>query len=148
MRRTSKNTQQAEIARLSGLGLRELREIWQRRVGSPPQHASTELTRRWLSWELQAQLRGGLDAATRRRLSQLAKSLRTNPTAEPIARRGPTPGSVLMREWNGVTHRVLVLDEGFSWNSERYSSLSDVAFRITGTRWSGPRFFGLRQGSS
>ena len=53
-----------------------------------------------------------------------------------------------MRAWNGVTHRVLVLDEGFSWNSERYSSLSQIALRITGTRWSGPRFFGLRPSRS
>ena len=53
-----------------------------------------------------------------------------------------------MREWSGVTHRILVLNEGFSWNAERYSSLSEIALRITGTRWSGPRFFGLRQATS
>ena len=64
MRRVPKSTLQAEIARLDGLGLPELRQIWQQRIGAPPQLASTELTRRWLSWELQAQVRGGLDAAT------------------------------------------------------------------------------------
>ena len=52
---------------------------------------------------------------------------------------------MLAREWNGVTHRVIVLEEGFTWNGKKYASLSDIAFRITGTRWSGPRFFGLRQ---
>ena len=52
---------------------------------------------------------------------------------------------MLEREWNGVTHRVMVLDEGFAWNGQKHNSLSDIAFRITGTRWSGPRFFGLRQ---
>jgi hypothetical protein len=148
MRRVPKSTLQAEIARLDGLGLPELREIWQQRIGAPPQLASTELTRRWLSWELQAQVRGGLDAATGRRLRQLGKSLRINPANEPPGRPSPAPGSVLMREWNGVTHRILVLDEGFSWNAERYSSLSEIALRITGTRWSGPRFFGLRQARS
>lgn len=143
MRQAPKSTQQAEIARLNGLGLSELREIWQQRVGTPPQLASTELTRRWLTWELQAQVRGGLDATTRRSLLQLGKALRTSAVDSP-GQPGPAPGSVLLREWNGVTHRVMVLDEGFSWNAERYSSLSQIAFRITGTRWSGPRFFGLR----
>jgi hypothetical protein len=93
-------------------------------------------------------VRGGLDAATGRRLRQLGKSLRTNPAIEPAGRPSATPGTVLMREWNGVTHRILVLDEGFSWNAERYSSLSEIALRITGTRWSGPRFFGLREARS
>jgi hypothetical protein len=55
------------------------------------------------------------------------------------------PGSTLAREWNGVTHRVTVLEEGFAWNGQKNASLSEIAFRITGTRWSGPRFFGLRQ---
>jgi hypothetical protein len=63
MRRIPKSTLQAEIARLDGLGLPELREIWQQRIGAPLQLSSTELTRRWLSWELQARVRGGLDAA-------------------------------------------------------------------------------------
>jgi hypothetical protein len=145
MRRVPQCTLQAEIARLDGLGLPELREIWQQRIGAPPQLSSTELTRRWLSWELQAQVRGGLDAAALRQLRQLGKSLRTNRSTSTAAQPSPAPGSVLMREWNGVTHRIVVLDDGFSWNAERYSSLSEIALRITGTRWSGPRFFGLRR---
>jgi hypothetical protein len=145
MRRSRNGNPQAEIARLSDLSLSELREIWHERIGTTPPRASAELTRRWLAWELQAQARGGLDVVTRRRLRQLGKSLRADPYANPVDYPGPAPGRVLMREWNGVTHRVLVLDEGFSWNSERYSSLSEIALRITGTRWSGPRFFGLRQ---
>lgn len=145
MRLRPKNNVQAEIARVSDLGLAELRVIWEQRIGTPPPIVSTALTRRWLAWELQAQLRGGFDLATRRRLRQVGKSLRANPAACPVRRPNPAPGSVLMREWNGVTHRVLVLDEGFSWNAERYFSLSEIALRITGTRWSGPRFFGLRK---
>jgi Protein of unknown function (DUF2924) len=54
---------------------------------------------------------------------------------------------MLAREWNGVTHRVMVLEEGFVWNGQKHDSLTDIAFRITGTRWSGPRFFGLRRQS-
>jgi len=107
--------------------------------------ASTELTRRWLSWELQAQARGGFDATTSRRLRQLCKAFRADPPSTTLPDSGPRPGSMLTREWNGVTHRVMVLEEGFAWNGQKHDSLSDIAFRITGTRWSGPRFFGLRQ---
>lgn len=53
-------------------------------------------------------------------------------------------GTILSREWNGITHRVIVVDDGFLWDGTRYDSLSAIAFAITGTRWSGPRFFGLR----
>jgi hypothetical protein len=148
MRRSRNGNPQAEIARLSDLSLSELREIWLQRVGTPPPATSAELARRWLAWELQAQVRGGLDVVTRRRLRQLAKTLRSDPDAGSVHQPSPAPGRVLMREWNGVTHRVLVLDDGFSWNAERYSSLSEIALRITGTRWSGPRFFGLRQSRS
>jgi len=148
MRRSRNGNPQAEIARLSDLSLRELRNIWHERIGSTPPGTSAELTRRWLAWELQAQVRGGLDVVTRRRLRQLGKSLRADPDANPVDHPRPAPGRVLMREWNGVAHRVLVLNDGFSWNAERYSSLSEIALRITGTRWSGPRFFGLRQSKS
>jgi len=145
MRRGRNGNPQAELARLSELSLSELREIWLQRIGAPAPATSAEVTRRWLAWELQAQVRGGLDAPTRRRLRQIAKALRADPEVGRAHQPTPAPGRVLMREWNGVTHRVLVLDEGFSCNGERYSSLSEIALRITGTRWSGPRFFGLRQ---
>lgn len=133
------------MARLSDLGLSELRQVWQQHIGRSPPPIGIELSRRWLTWELQALVRGGLDRTTRRRLRQLSNSLRANPAAGPVERPTAAPGCVLMREWNGVTHRVVGQDEGFLWNGERYSSLSQIALRITGTRWSGPRFFGLRK---
>lgn len=139
------DTLEAEIARLGGLGLAELREIWSQCLGSPPRIASTELTRRWLAWELQARVRGGFDAATRRRLRQLAKSFKAEAGAKAAHDPALKPGTVLTREWNGMTHRVVVLEKGFAWNGQNYGSLSEIAFRITNTRWSGPRFFGLRQ---
>jgi hypothetical protein len=89
--------------------------------------------------------KGGFDATTRRRLRQLGKTFRGDPRSTALPDTGPRPGIMLVREWNGVTHRVMVLDEGFAWNGQKHGSLSDIAFRITGTRWSGPRFFGLRQ---
>jgi hypothetical protein len=147
MRSAYDGTLEAEIARLKDLGLDELRCVWKERLGTPPAVASTDLTRRWLSWELQAQARGGLDATTRRRLRQLGKAFRANPPPTTLPDIGPRSGSVLAREWNGVTHRVTVLEEGFAWNGQKHESLSDIAFRITGTRWSGPRFFGLRRQS-
>ena len=145
MRSAYDGTLEAEIARLNDLGLNELRRVWKERLGTPPAVASTDLTRRWLSWELQAQARGGFDATTSRRLRQLCKAFRADPPSTMLPDIGLKPGSMLAREWNGVTHRVIVLEEGFTWNGKKHDSLSDIAFRITGTRWSGPRFFGLRQ---
>ena len=135
----------AEIAQLGGLGLGALRELWRERLGSPPSFASTELTRLWLAWELQAKARGGYDLATRRRLKQLSKSSKVDATPTSAALGALKPGTVLTREWGGVTHRVMVLEEGFAWAGQNYRSLSEIATRISGARWSGPRFFGLKQ---
>jgi hypothetical protein len=145
MRSADSGTLEAEIAPLNDLGLAELRCMWKERLGTPPAVASTQLMRRWLSWELQAQARGGFDAATRRCIRQLRKAFRADPPSATLPDIGLRPGSMLTREWNGVAHRVMVLEEGFAWNGQRHHSLSDITFRITGTRWSGPRFFGLRR---
>ena len=138
---------EAEIARLGDLDLGQLREVWRQRLGKPPKIASTELTRRWLSWELQARVRGSIDPTTRARLKQLSKADRAGPAPAIPSCAALRPGTVLTREWNDATHRVMVLEEGFTWNGQQFASLSEVALRITGTRWSGPRFFGLRQRS-
>src|SRR5450755_3950080 len=103
------DTLTAEIARLDGLGLGELRDLWRERLGSPPHFASTELTRLWLAWELQAKVRGGYDLATRRRLKQLSKSSNVDATPTSAALGALKPGTVLTREWGGLTHRVMVL---------------------------------------
>ena len=145
MRSAYNATLGAEIARLDDLGLNELRQMWKERLGVPPAVASTVLTRRWLSWELQAQARGGFDAKTRQRLRRLCKAFRADPPSTTLPESGPQPGAMLTREWNGVTHRVMVLEDGFAWNGQKHNSLSVIAQMITGTRWSGPRFFGLRQ---
>ena len=145
MRSACNSTPEAEIARLKDLGLAELRAMWKERLGTPPAITSTELTRCWLSWELQAQAKGGFDATTRRRLRQLCKVLRTHPPSKTRHDTSPSPGTLLTREWNGLTHRVMVLEDGFAWNGQKHASLSEIAFRITGTHWSGPRFFGLRE---
>lgn len=139
------STQKVEIAQLDNLDLADLRAVWAEQVGTPRHLTSTELTRRWLAWELQAAERGGLDASTRRRLRQIAEALRSNAAAGAALDVSIKPGTVLTREWAGTTHRVLVLEQGFSWNGQVWASLSEIAVRITGTRWSGPRFFGLKR---
>ncbi|WP_281411524.1 DUF2924 domain-containing protein [Enterovirga aerilata] len=63
----------------------------------------------------------------------------------PPEMRGTKPGTLLVREWEGTLHRVMVLEEGYAWNGQSFESLSKAARAITGTNWNGPRFFGLRQ---
>jgi hypothetical protein len=149
MRSDREETLEAEIARLDGLGLQELREVWRQRLGPPPEIASTDLTRRWLAYKLQVRTYGGLKPETRRRLRQLYKAFKANPSYTPAPNLGLKPGLVLSREWNGTQHQVMVLEKGFAYGGENFGSLSEVARRITGSRWSGPVFFGLkRQGGS
>lgn len=135
----------AEIAQLGDLDLEVLRNLWRQRLGSPPHFVSTEMTRLWLAWELQAKARGGYDPATRRRLKQLTNLSKSDTPATSPASGALKPGTVLTREWGGTTHKVMVLEEGFAWAGQTYRSLSEIATRISGTRWSGPRFFGLKR---
>jgi len=145
MRSDHQETLEAEIARLGGLGLQELRQVWRQRLGPPPQHISTELTRRRLAYELQVKLYGGLKPETRRRLKQFYKAFKADPHHTPSSNLGLKPGLMLTREWNGTKHRVAVQEKGFEYRDEQYGSLSQVARRITGSRWSGPAFFGLKR---
>jgi hypothetical protein len=103
---------------------------------------SRRLLVRALAYRIQERVLGGLDLATRRRLERAAQDLEAG-----RRRRSPSktiePGTRLLREWKGVVHEVLVLEDGVDYRGESWSSLSAVAREITGTRWSGPRFFGL-----
>lgn len=133
----------AEIDILGDLGLEELREAWRARLGeSAPGVSSRGLLRRWLSWEVQARGQGGLDTAARRQLRELGR-VRTG-DSRLVRTSGLKPGTVLTREHAGRTHRVMVLERGYAWEGGQYASLTEIAYRITGTRWSGPRFFGLK----
>ena len=145
MRSDRELTLEAEIARLDGLGLHELRQVWRQHLGPPPRHISAELTRRRLAYELQVKVHGGLKPETRRRLRQFYKAFKADPHHTPSSSLGLKPGLVLTREWNGTEHRVTVQDKGFEYRDEQYGSLSQVARRITGSRWSGPAFFGLKR---
>ncbi len=96
------------------------------------------LLARGIAYELQVRQIGGLTPAERKVLGALAQG-RTNPSPGALM-----AGTRLYRSWQGVTQEVLVMDSGYSWRDKSYASLSEVARAITGTRWSGPRFFGLQ----
>jgi hypothetical protein len=136
-----------EIARLRGLDVGELRARWRtvfRRRASP--HLPRHLLFRILAYRLQADHLGDLNAATRRLLDRSGSPAEAGKLAADFNERRTDlrPGTLLVREWNGELHRVMVLADGFAWNENIYPSLSKVASAMTGTRWNGPRFFGLR----
>jgi hypothetical protein len=140
----------AEIAHLRGLDLHGLRARWKSMFRrQPPSHLPRHLLFAVLAYRLQAGELGDLDPAAARLLKQIAIGGSTREAsrwADEFGRRRAElkAGTILLREWNAQAHRVTVVDEGFAWNGKTYDSLSKVAFAITGTKWNGPRFFGLR----
>jgi hypothetical protein len=136
-----------EIARIRDLDARELRNRWHAVFRRPaPPHLPRHLLLRMLAYQLQVDRLGDLDTESRRLLDHSGSPERAGQSAVDSVRRiaDVRPGTVLGREWNGRMQRVAVLAGGFAWNGRTYPSLSQVAFAITGTRWNGPRFFGLR----
>lgn len=129
-----------EVAELADLSRAALAQRWRETYGaSPASDISAPLMRKALAWEIQARAFGGHSARTLRKLKSVAGS-KTAPGAT-------SAGSRLIREWNGATHEVEVLETGYRWRGESWSSLSAIAREITGTKWSGPRFFGLAKQS-
>ncbi len=134
---TGRRPEMGEITDLERLGLEDLRSVWRARYGVPPALRSPELLRLMLGWRIQSEEKGGLD-----------RDLKLALRRPPAKRSGPepVPGARLVREWQGRPHEVVVMgDGGFLYRGERFGSLSEVARRITGVRWNGPRFFGLRK---
>jgi hypothetical protein len=115
-------------------------EQWHAMYGRPPpKHLSTRFMQRALAWEAQAKASGGFSAEAKRTLQSVVMGRQ-------VKQAGPgkaSPGTHLVREWNGRTYQVEVLDQGFRMDGRDYRSLTAIARRITGTNWSGPRFFGL-----
>jgi hypothetical protein len=149
-RASTKTSVEDEIAHLRGLDLGGLRARWQsvfqRRA---PAHLTRHLLFAVIAYRLQADRFGDLDHAALQMLDRTAAQ-ETGPAM--VARLASfdqkrtelTPGTVLVREWDRQSQRVMVMADGFAWNGQTYDSLSKVAFAITGTKWNGPRFFGLR----
>jgi hypothetical protein len=133
-----------ELAHLRDLDVDGLRSRWHAVFGRrAPPHLPRHLLFRVLAYRLQADLLGDLDGESQRLLDRSVSPEDAGYRAVKLARR-TTEGTKLGREWNGQMQRVLVLADGFAWNGKTYPSLTKVAFAITGTHWSGPKFFGLR----
>jgi len=138
----------SEIARLRDLTIVELQAAWRTIQGkAAPAHLPRHLLFRIMAYRLQAEHFGDLSAESQRLLDPPGSAEQIAQRVSDAKRRNKTlfPGTILGREWNGQMHRVAVLADGFSWNGQLYPSLSKIAFAITGTRWNGPRFFGLRE---
>ena len=134
------------LVRLSELTIFELRGEWRRLHRTPPPvRLSRDLLTPGISYKLQERAYGGLSMATARKLEQAAAGPPSCGAAKPTASVSLRPGTRLLREWHGVTHTALIHADGVEWRGQRYRSLSVVARKITGARWSGPRFFGLRR---
>jgi hypothetical protein len=149
--RVSANTSvEDEIAHLRGLDLGGLRARWQSVFQrSAPTHLTRHLLFAVIAYRLQADRFGDLDHATKQVLDRtIAKeagpAMSSRLASFDQKRTELTPGTVLVREWDRQSQRVMVMADGFAWNGQTYDSLSKVAFAITGTKWNGPRFFGLR----
>jgi hypothetical protein len=135
-----------KLASLRSLPIRQLKQQWRSLYSSePPHRVSRELLTRAVAYRIQEQVLKGLKPSTRRLLERLASDARVG---RPLTLSSCAPpasvGTVLMRDWQGIAHEVKVLDRGVLYKRKRYRSLSEVARLITGSRWSGPLFFGLR----
>jgi hypothetical protein len=148
MARQPKTSKEA-LSRLPTLDIHELREEWRRlyKADASP-HLSRELLIRAVAYRMQEVALGGLRPEPQRQLRQIAMELQQTGETAKHFRPQLKPGTRLIREWQERTYEVVVLDDGFSWQGTQYRSLSAIARKITGTAWSGPLFFGLKQARS
>jgi hypothetical protein len=149
-RASTKPSLEDEIAHLRGLDLMGLRARWQSVFQrQAPAHLTRHLLFAVVAYRLQVDRFGDLDHATLQVLNRTVAKEDGPAMSARLARFDQkrtelSPGTVLVREWDRQSQRVMVMADGFAWNGQTYDSLSKVAFAITGTKWSGPRFFGLR----
>ena len=142
---TSTDPVEARLKALEEMDCAALRRAWEEFYEvEPPRRVSRGLLVLGVAWKIQEQANVGHTASTLRQLSQLTQNLVSRGD---VVRKRVTrikPGTKLIREWRGETHVVMVLEEGFEWQEKQWQSLSEIAGQITGTHWSGPRFFGLK----
>jgi hypothetical protein len=137
---------ETEIARVRDLDLPALRVEWRKlKRSEPPVFMKRDLLLRALAYELQVKAFGGLDRDIARLLDRLARTDNPGAVLATLRQRRLKPGTLLVREWDGDVHRVVVAEDAFLWREQTHKSLSEIARLITGTRWNGPRFFGLRE---
>ncbi len=139
---------EAEFRELEKTPTPDLRQRWKEAYGRPtPPHMSRGLLLLSLAYRLQERALGGLSEATRKKLLKIAADLERDPHC--LEPKGPRikPGTRLVKEWKGDAHEVTVQPDGYTYRNKHYGSLSEIARLITGTRWSGPLFFGLKNGA-
>ena len=135
----------AELDRLPTMPIADLRKRYRELFRTePPKAFGPDLLRRSIAHRIQEQAYGGLSASARRLLDQLVKAALAKPNGRLELPRRIKSGSELVRTWKGKTYRVMVMAEGFAHDGRNFASLSEIASEITGTKWNGPRFFGLR----
>jgi hypothetical protein len=134
-----------ELDRLATMPIAQLRvryrEVFQT---EPPKSFGPDLLRRSIAHRIQERAYGGLPSPTRRLLDHLVKATMAKPSGRLELPRRIKPGSELVRTWKGKSYRVMVMTDGFAHDGKTFTSLSEIASKITGTKWNGPRFFGLR----
>jgi len=124
----------------------ELQKLWQEFFGKPPHpKLRRQILAPILAYRIQEEAHGGLKASTRAYLNQLA--LQLDGKDKPRQSQRIKPGTRLLRQWHGKNHDVAVTERGYFYRGTGYKPLSEIACLITGTRWSGPLFFGLRKRS-
>src|SRR6202789_1924565 len=136
---------EAELDRLPTMRIMDLRKRYRELFrAEPPKAFGPDLLKRSIAHRIQEKAYGGVPASTRRLLDKLVKAAIAKPNGRLELPRRIKPGSELVRTWKGKTHRVMVMADGFAYDGARFTSLSEIATKITDTRWNGPRFFGLR----
>ncbi len=136
-----------KIEDLAAMSPAQLRAAWREQYRKPAPDIGPDLLRRGISWKIQARVHGGLPPSTRKKIAAAHRWLERTGSVSSPRDLAIKPGTRLVREWQGRTYHVLVLDSGFEHGGRRYSSLSQIARGITGAHWSGPRFFGLKKPS-
>jgi DUF2924 family protein len=146
--RLPKGSAEKLAAKLKGLTLlsdRELRDSWRSLYGiEPPNKIDRSLLIQGVGYRIQENASGGLKSSTRRLLIRAAENVAAGQDIRVNSNRTAKLGTVLIREWGGVTHQVTVQDHGMLFGGKHYGSLSEIARVITGSHWSGPLFFGLK----
>ena len=136
---------EAHVDRLTTMRVAELRLLYAQTFRSdPPKAFGPDLLRRSIAYRIQEKAYGGLDKATAKLLKKLVADYAKNPGKLVLPRR-IKPGATLVRKWKGQRYQATVMEQGYAYEGKVYDSLSEIACLITGVRWNGPRFFGLRR---
>lgn len=138
------STLSSELAALGRVSYSDLHQMWRRHYRAvPPKKISRDILELGIAWKMQEDRLGGLSGRDRRQITELAKTFEQKADLTKPRALSPKPGARLLRTWGGTTHEVIATNDGFIWAGKTWASLSVIAREITGTRWSGPRFFGL-----